>query len=135
VAAEIARLVGVYDAKGSLVGELSYFLRARIGRAHCALCEITHGRLRERKDWQACRSRLPAPFETFHRDDQPARIRDAAGAEAPAVVAETIDGKVVTLAGATELEQCAGSPERLVALIDSEVRRHGLQWPEPSVER
>ena len=32
---EVRRLIGVYDADGSVVGELSYFLRARIGRAHC----------------------------------------------------------------------------------------------------
>ncbi|MBA2282333.1 MAG: hypothetical protein H0W25_14065 [Acidimicrobiia bacterium] len=36
---EITRLIGVYDADGSVLGELSYFLKARLGRAHCALCD------------------------------------------------------------------------------------------------
>ena len=71
VTAEVTRLIGVYDADGTVLGELSYFLRARVGRAHCALCDITHGRVRERDDWRAERDRLPVPFTTFHRDDQP----------------------------------------------------------------
>ena len=62
VSGEITRLVGVYDADGSLLGELSYFLRARVRRAHCALCAITHGRVRERRAWRASRDRLPVPF-------------------------------------------------------------------------
>ena len=106
---EVTRLIGVYDADGTVIGELSYFLRARVGRAHCALCDITHGRVRERDDWRAERDRLPVPFTTFHRDDQPAAIRAAAGGAAPVVLAETTEGTVV-LVGPDELEACAGSP-------------------------
>ncbi len=57
--ATILRLVGVYDADGSLRGELAYWVRARLGRAHCALCDITHGAVRERREWQAGRAELP----------------------------------------------------------------------------
>jgi hypothetical protein len=39
----IRRLVGVYNANGTVGGELAYFLGARLGRAHCSLCDITHG--------------------------------------------------------------------------------------------
>ena len=79
----VERLVGVYDADGTVLGELSYFLRARIGRAPCALCDVTHGRLRERADWRACRDQLPVPFATCRRDDQPDAVRVATGARAP----------------------------------------------------
>ena len=114
----LVRLIGVYDADGSLTGELSYFLRARVGLAHCALCDITHGRVRERAEWRSCRDRLPAPFVTFHRDDQPAAVR-ALGLRLPAVVAETADGQLVEVASADALEACAGDPERLVAHIQA----------------
>jgi hypothetical protein len=126
---EIARLVGVYDASGSMLGELSYFLRARFGRAHCALCDITHGRVRERADWKACRQRLAVPFITFHRDDQPSEIRHAGGETPPAVIAETRQGRLVLLLGPAELEGCAGSPARLLEAVDTAAQLRGLRWP------
>lgn len=118
----VRRFVGVYDADGTALGELSYFLRARVGLAHCALCDITHGRVRERSDWRACRDALPAPFQTFHRDDQPADVRAAANGVAPVVLAETDDGLVV-VATPDDLERCAGSPERLAAHLSTAVEQ------------
>jgi len=102
-----------------VLGELSYFIRARVGLAHCALCDITHEQVRERADWRACRERLPVPVAMFHRDDQPPAVRDAAGARAPVMVAETSAGDPVVLANGDQLERCDGSPERLTAHIES----------------
>jgi len=124
----ILRLVGVYDADGTVLGELSYVVRHAVGRAHCELCDITHGRLRERADWRAARTRLPAPIEVFHRDDQPDAVRAALGGAAPAVVAELDDGTVVPLLGRDELAACAGSPERLVDAVDAAASRRELAW-------
>ena len=121
----LTRLIGVYDADGSITGELSYFLRARLGRAHCALCDITHGRVRERADWKACRVRLPVPFETFHRDDQPASVC-ALGMRLPVVVGETADGTVTVVADADDLDACAGDPERLVEHVERRLRELDL---------
>lgn len=125
----IARLIGVYDADGSVLGELSYFLRARIGRAHCALCDITHGRVRKRSDWQASRVRLPVPLVTFHRDDQPDDVRRAGGNTPPAVIAETEEGQLLVLLGPENLESCTGSPDRLVDAIEAAAETQGLHWP------
>ena len=123
----INRLIGVYNANGTLSGELAYFVGKRLGRAHCALCDITHGLVRERKDWQACRSRLPVPFDTFHLDDVPPAVR-AAFDGAPVVLAQTPDDVTVLLTS-DELESCHADPERLIAALDASVRAHGLSWP------
>ena len=128
MAARVARLVGVYDADGTVLGELSYFLRARIGRAHCDLCDITHGKVRERADWKACRDELPVPFETFHRDDQPDEVRTAASGRAPVVAAELDDGTVTVLLGADDLAACAGSPAALVERVEQEMQERQLTW-------
>lgn len=124
----VQRLVGVYDADGSARGELSYVLRSLVGRTHCALCDVTHGRIRERGDWRACRERLPVPFVMYHRDGQPAPIREASGGRVPVVTAEMTDGCVVVLMGPDELERCAGSPERLVRAVEQAVTDAGLTW-------
>lgn len=121
----VRRLVGVYDAEGTLRGEVAYWVGARLGRAHCALCDITHGVLRERADWRSCRDGLPVPFDTHHRDDQPEEVRAAAGGVAPVVLAATDVGHVVLL-GPDDLEACAGSVDRLVEAVDAACARHGL---------
>lgn len=117
VAAAVRRVVGVYDADGTWWGEVSYFVGARLGRAHCALCDITHGTLREKAEWRRCRDALPVPVECFHRDDQPAAVREAAAGVVPVVVAECVDAPPVVLLGPDDLEACAGSVEAFAARL------------------
>jgi len=126
-AARVERLIGVYDADGTLRGELAYWVGARLGRSHCSLCDITHGLARERSDWKSCRAGLPVPFDTFHRDDQPHEVRAAASGVVPVVVAETSDGFVVLLEPGA-IEACAASPDKLVSALESAVEAAGLQW-------
>lgn len=124
----IVRLVGVYDADSTLRGEVTYWIGARLGRAHCSLCDITHGIARERRDWKVSRAGLAVQFDTYHRDDQPDAIRVALDGVLPAVVAETGD-RVVILVGPDTLAECAGSTVRLIAAIELAVDNAGLRWP------
>lgn len=124
---QIRRLIGVYDADGTVWGELSYWVGARLGRAHCSLCDITHGSVREKAGWRTCREALPVPFDTYHRNDQPDAVRAALAGRYPAVLAETEVG-VVVLLDATALEDCGASPERLVQAIEGAVARLGVAW-------
>lgn len=124
----VERFIGVYDADGSLRGEIAYWIGARLGRAHCSLCDITHGLVRVRSDWTECRDALPVAFDTFHRDDQPGAVRRATGDAAPVVVAETGAG-VVVLLGPAEIDACDGDPQRLVDELEVAVTRAGLAWP------
>jgi hypothetical protein len=124
----VTRLVGVYDADGTIIGELTYLARSSVGKAHCSLCDITHGRLRERADWREARSRLPVPFETFHRDDQPDAVRAVLAGTTPAVVAELDGAGHRMLLGPTELEACGASPDTLVDALAAAVVDRGLTW-------
>jgi hypothetical protein len=123
--AAIRRLIGVYDADSTIRGELAYFVGARLGRRHCALCDITHGALRERDEWRRCRDDLPIPFETYHRNDQPEAVRALLAGRYPAVAAETDDGFVLLL-GPEGLEACAASPDALVEALAIAASRLGL---------
>jgi hypothetical protein len=124
------RLVGVYNADGTWRGEVAYWVGARLGRRHCSLCEITHGSIRVRPDWTACKAGLPVDFVTFHRDDQPESVRAAAGGRAPVVAADTDRGPVLLL-GPAELAACDGSIDRLVDAIEAAKTRLGLVWSAP----
>ena len=123
----IVRLVGVYDADGSVRGELSYWVGARLGRRHCSLCEITHGSVRQRPEWKACRAGMPVPFDTYHRNDQPDTVRIASGGQVPVVVAET-DSSHVVLLTCGDLDACDGSIDRLVEAIEHSAARAGLTF-------
>lgn len=128
----IQRLIGVYDADGSIRGELSYFIGARLGRAHCALCDITHGLVRPRAEWNAYRAQLAVPFVTYHRDDQPEAVRAASRDMAPVVGAET-DGAVVILLERDALAACS-SIDGLADAIEQAMVSAGLQWPARGIE-
>ena len=124
----VIRLIGVYDADGTLRGEVAYWIGARLGRRHCSLCDVTHGTFTEKNDWKRCRSSLRVPFDTYHRNDQPADVRRVNGDRTPVVVAETSGGIVVLLNG-PQIDDAQGDPERLVTLIESAVHGAGLTWP------
>jgi len=124
----IVRLIGVYDAEGTLRGEAAYWIGARLGRRHCSLCEVTHGLFTEKNEWRSCRDGLPVPFDTYHRDDQPPQIRVISENRAPVVVAETTTGHVVLLDG-QRIEEADGDPHQLVELIERAVNERSLFWP------
>lgn len=125
--ATVVGLVGVYDADGSPRGEIAYWIGARLGRAHCALCDVTHGTFRERPDWRVARDALPVAFTTCHRDDCPDDVAACTDGRLPAVVARTGSG-VVLLLGPDDLDACQGAPDRLVAELHRSVAGAGLVW-------
>ncbi|WP_168582259.1 hypothetical protein [Gephyromycinifex aptenodytis] len=116
----MARLVGVYNARGGLAGELRYLLGKVTGGSHCALCDITHGlNPRGKKQWRALSPRLPLAMSVVHLDEMDAAAAALVGPRnAPAVL--YLDGRNDRiLLDAAALERCNGDPVRLAAAISS----------------
>jgi hypothetical protein len=80
-----------------LIGEVSYWIGARLGVAHCSLCELTHGLFTQKSEWKTCAKELSVPFHTFHRNDMPADVLVALAGEFPAVLQRTAEGLSVIL--------------------------------------
>jgi len=108
---EITEFIGVYDADSTLIGEVSYWIGARLGRRHCSLCEITHGLFTKKAEWTECERRLAVPFRTYHRNDAPADVLEAAAGTYPVVLARLPDAVTVILTPG-EIDGFGGSPER-----------------------
>jgi hypothetical protein len=123
--ARIERLIGVYDADGSVRGELAYVVGHLIGTRSCALCDISHGRLRRRSSFDEAIARLGVPFDLMHRDERPADLVDIE-APLPYVAARVGDATVVLL-GRDDLIACAGDPELFVTRIRSSIADAGLR--------
>ena len=128
----VVSLTGVYDADGGAIGELRYWIGARLGRAHCSLCEVTHSAIKERPEWRDTRSTLSVEFRTLHRDEQSQPVSTATNGLFPAVVAQDEDGETYLLLGPEDIEEIARHAEphlALVAAVEQAGTAIGLFWP------
>lgn len=107
----LIELIGVYDADSTVVGEISYWIGARLGRRHCSLCDLTHGLVSERSEWKRCVRTLSVPFRTFHRNDAPADVLAAAAGSFPVVLARSA-GLLEVILDPGHLDAFAGSTEQ-----------------------
>ncbi len=110
---EVVELVGVYNADGGPVGEARYVIGKLLGRAHCALCDVTHSPVRRKPEWDRMVGRLGVPVILLHRNEAPADVVTAVAASGTAaVLARTSDGTLLSLLGPADLEEMQGSVAR-----------------------
>ncbi|CAN0564104.1 unnamed protein product [Laminaria digitata] len=127
MALKVLEWTGIYQAEGSLVGEVRYVVGRMLGTAHCALCDITHGSVREKKGFAACRQALPVPFKNVHLDERSETLRAFTEGKTPCVVAHTDEGLRLVL-DAHMLEGCAGSVTSFRDLLDAQMRVQDLTY-------
>lgn len=114
----IVAFTGVYDADGTITGELSYWVGAHVtGSRHCALCEITHGTFREKARWRELAEELAVPFEAVHLDERTPAIAAVTEGVGACIVAERADGSLEVVLGALDLDAMAGDPDRLAETL------------------
>ena len=109
---EFEKLVGIYNAKGSLIGELQYFWGKIRGTAHCALCDITHGKLKEKASFKECKQGLGIPFELLHLDELNSELEKFID-DAPCVIG--VKGN------SEELEDCKSDVAAFSDLLNSKI--------------
>ena len=109
-------LIGIYDADSTLVGEISYWIAARLGKKHCSLCDITHGVFTVKSEWKACAASIPVPFLTFHRNDAPSDILAVAIDNFPIVLARYSHGLEVIFTK-QQLEEFEGNTTMFQAAL------------------
>ena len=111
------QLIGVYNAKGSLLGELTYVSKKLLGLTHCALCDLSHGwSPREKDSWkQACRQ-SGLELKLLHLDEINEQQAQALKT-APAILAY-IDQKWQVLMESKEIEESQGDPQHLFKRLE-----------------
>jgi hypothetical protein len=132
----VVSLTGVYDADGTALGELRYWIGARLGMAHCSLCDVTHSAIRERREWREIRSTLSVEFHTLHRDEQSELVANATNGLLPAVVAHDEGGEAHLLLGPEDIDEISRQTEphlALVAAVEQAGAAIGLSWPAGSL--
>jgi hypothetical protein len=132
----VVEVVGVYDADGGVVGELTYVVGHLLGRTSCSLCDVTHGSLRRRPEWDAMTARLPVPLRLVHRNETTEEEQRAhRGCGLPAVVGVRGDGSRTVLIGPAGLDALGGSvpafEQALLAALAADGIPTGDVTPEP----
>jgi hypothetical protein len=113
--------VGVYHADGTLLGEIRYLIGKILGDGHCALCDITHGLVREKPEFQACRASLGIPFRTLHLNERDDDLRAFTEGKTPCVVGRSDDGWEFVLSS-EDLEACSKDVNAFAALLEERSR-------------
>ncbi len=119
----IDRLTFVYDADGSLAGEVKYWVGTLFGAQHCSLCDLTHHRFGKRKAFDECAGRLRTPFEYLHRDELPEELRGVAPV-LPAVIGHA-GTESTLLMGPVELAAFNGDLAAFEAVLAAVARHAG----------
>jgi len=115
---EITDLYGVYDADATVIGEISYWIGARLGIRHCTLCDITHSMFFKKAAWKQRQAELLEKyginFQTFHRNDQLDEVSRVIRGAYPAVVAKDINGNFTLFMSEDEISASGDSPDRFM---------------------
>lgn len=123
----VQRLVGVFDADGTLRGEIAYVIGHLIGRRQCSLCDITHSWKGRKQAFDERTAALGVPFELLHRDEVPGDLADVVDAW-PSVLVLTDDGPSVLLDDRA-LTACGGDPDALFAALQRALADRRLALP------
>ena len=106
----VDKLVGIYNANGSLTGEIAFLFGKFTGRTECALCDITHGTFKKKTAFSRAQQTLGVPFEILHLDELDSTLYSFKDS-APCVVAVRGSECSILLSKA-ELALCDSEVER-----------------------
>ncbi|GII99805.1 hypothetical protein CLV28_1063 [Sediminihabitans luteus] len=125
--ARVTAIVGVYHADGGLAGEVRYVVGKVLGRAHCALCDVTHSPVRRKRAWDAMVARLDVPVELVHldemSDDVAAVVAEAGSPVVLGWVPAAGAGRWVVLLEAAALETLDGSVDAFEVALHAAIHR------------
>jgi hypothetical protein len=125
---QVRRLIGVYNAEGSLLGELRYLVGRARGTTHCELCDVTHGWLRRKREFSVLQASYPVPMEFLHLDEQPDAVSAVTRGRTPCLLAETSSG-YRTVLEAEDIARCQGDVQAFEKALTEAVRARELVLP------
>lgn len=112
------QFIGVYNAEGSLLGEIRYALGKLTGTRECALCDISHKLAGEKESFTVFKDNFPRPFFNRHLDELEPEQLALAKDRAPCILALDEEGWQV-VATNQHLKECGRSVKRFSELMHS----------------
>jgi len=110
----------IYDADGSFMGELRYLRDKCLGKADCALCDLSHGwSPLGRSDWRR-RIGVAASLNWLHRDELPDHVAAQIEGQLPCVAVDR-SGEIDIVIGREALRGCEGDFSVFERLLEQTV--------------
>ena len=111
------KLIGVYNANGGLIGELSYVLGKLLGTRSCSLCSLSHDLIREKQHFKSWRQSLPIDFDLLHLNELDERVLKTVDGRVPCVV--WVEGEQMgEILTDEDLRQMNGNEALLMSAVD-----------------
>ena len=82
----------IYNASGTIGGEISYLYGKYFQNQHCELCDITHSSVSAKPEWKAWISSLSCENYVLHTNEAEQRSIDFSGFTLPVVLIERGNG-------------------------------------------
>jgi hypothetical protein len=111
----------IYDADGSFMGEVRYLRDKCLGKADCALCDLSHGwNPLGRSDWRR-RKGVAASLNWLHRDELPGHVAAQVRGQLPCVAVDR-NGEIEIVIGRDALRGCEGDFSVFEHLLEQTLR-------------
>jgi len=117
----LIKVIGIYHADSGLRGHLRYAFGKITQGEGCALCDITHGRLREKSEFEDCKRAFGWPLELRYRDESSPALTTFLQARTPAVVGLLESGRYRLLMGPQALEEINGDVYGFRAALEAAI--------------
>lgn len=122
------RILAIYDADFTVLGEIAYAVGKVIGTRNCSLCDISHGlNPLGKKNWRSYSETRPE-IEWIHRNDLDEAMRKALTCDLPCVVARDSIGCCHTLLDSAELSDCNGDVTLFDAKLSNAMAQHAASF-------
>jgi hypothetical protein len=116
-------LIGVYNADGGIVGEISYVLGHLIGIRSCSLCDISHSPIKKKAAFKELEQNLLEEHgilvKMIHLNERNERETKASEGREPCILLEYPDQSISMFLDSTDLKALSGSVSSLKKLITS----------------
>ena len=116
-------LIGVYNADGGIVGEISYVLGHLIGIRSCSLCDISHSPIKKKAAFKELEQQLLSEHgimvRMIHLNERNERETKASEGREPCMLLEYPDQSISMFLDSTDLKALSGSVKSLKKLITS----------------
>jgi len=116
-------LIGVYNADGGIVGEISYVLGHLIGIRSCSLCDISHSPIKKKAAFKELEQHLLSEHgimvRMIHLNERNECETKASEGREPCMLLEYPDQSISMFLDSTDLKALSGSVSSLKKLITS----------------